>query len=99
MICWPYPESGVNGGRSRPTYTIRSRAFSLLVYTEQPLPTWLFLKKSRNSRRLPVQSRSENALVVIFQAQMGNQGFTLDMAQRVLQLHQLNEEIVLRIKP
>ena len=34
-------------------------AFSLLVHTEQPLPTWLFLKKSRTSRRLPVQSRSE----------------------------------------
>jgi hypothetical protein len=32
------------------------------VHTEQPLPTWLFLKKSRTSRRLPVQSRSENAL-------------------------------------
>jgi hypothetical protein len=38
------------------------RAFSLLVYTEQTLPTWLFLKKSRTSRRLTVQSRSENAL-------------------------------------
>jgi hypothetical protein len=37
-------------------------AFSLPVHTEQPLPTWLFLKKSRTSRRLPVQSRSENAL-------------------------------------
>jgi hypothetical protein len=29
------------------------------VYPEQPLPTWLFLKKSRTSRRLIVQSRSE----------------------------------------
>jgi hypothetical protein len=38
-------------------------AFSLLVYTEQPLPTWLFLKKSRTSLNLTVQSRSENALV------------------------------------
>jgi hypothetical protein len=32
------------------------------VYTEQPLPTWLFLKKSRTSLNLTVQSRSENAL-------------------------------------
>jgi hypothetical protein len=27
--------------------------------------SWLFLKKSRTSRRLPVQSRSENALIQI----------------------------------
>ena len=39
-------------------------AFSLLVHTEQPLPTWLFLKKSRTSRRLTVHSRSENALLL-----------------------------------
>jgi hypothetical protein len=39
-------------------------AFSLLVYTELPLPTWLFLQKSRTSLNLTVQSRSENALVV-----------------------------------
>src|SRR5271156_4275893 len=44
------------------------RAFSLLVHTEQPLPTWLFLKKSHTSRRLPVQSRSENALVSLNQS-------------------------------
>ena len=45
---------------------LTARAFSLLVYTEQPFPTWLFLKKSRTSRRLTVQSRSENALVGYF---------------------------------
>ena len=38
-------------------------AFSLLVYTRQPLSTRLFLKKSRTSLNLTVQSRSENALV------------------------------------
>jgi hypothetical protein len=38
-------------------------AFSLLVLTEQPHPTRLFLKKSRTSLPCPVQSRSENALV------------------------------------
>jgi hypothetical protein len=38
-------------------------AFSLQVYTEQPLPTWLFLKKSRTSLNLTVLSRSENALM------------------------------------
>ena len=42
--------------RNRPT------AFSLLVHTEPLLPTWLFLKKSRTSLNLTVQSRSENAL-------------------------------------
>jgi hypothetical protein len=40
----------------------RLQHFSLLVHTEQPLPTWLFLKKSRTSLNLTVQSRSENAL-------------------------------------
>jgi len=40
----------------------RATAFSLLVYTEQPLPTRLFLKKSRTSLNSTVQSRSENAL-------------------------------------
>jgi hypothetical protein len=30
----------------------------------QPLPTWLFLKKSRTSLKPTVQSRSENALVM-----------------------------------
>ncbi len=38
-------------------------AFSLLVLTEQPRLTRLFLKKSRISLPCPVQSRSENALV------------------------------------
>ena len=42
---------------------VRLQHFSLLVYTEQPLPTWLFLKKSRTSLNLTVQSRSENALI------------------------------------
>jgi hypothetical protein len=37
-------------------------AFSLLVYTRQPLSTRLFLKKSRTSLNPTVQSRSENAL-------------------------------------
>src|SRR5271168_5255628 len=37
-------------------------AVSLLVFTEQPLPSRLFLKKSRTSPDFPVQSRSENAL-------------------------------------
>ena len=46
-------------------------AFSLLVLTEQPVRTWLFLKKSRTSRRLAVQSRSENALVTLLTAKTG----------------------------
>jgi hypothetical protein len=29
------------------------------VYTEHPFPAWLFLKKSRTSLNLKVQSRSE----------------------------------------
>jgi hypothetical protein len=57
----PKTENQVPGGGLCPLRRIR--AFSLLVHTEQPLPTWLFLKKSRTSRRLTVQSRSENALV------------------------------------
>ena len=51
------------GRKSGMLFQPHFRAFSLLVHTEQPLPTWLFLKKSRTSRRLPVQSRSENALI------------------------------------
>ena len=57
----PKTENQVPDGGLCPLRGIR--AFSLLVYTEQTLPTWLFLKKSRTSRRLTVQSRSENALV------------------------------------
>ncbi len=38
-------------------------------------------------------------LVVILQPQVRNQRLTLDMPQRVLQLHQLNKEIMFRIKP
>ena len=41
------------------------KAFSLLVHTEQPIPTRLFTKKSRTSPHSPVQSRSENALVPV----------------------------------
>jgi hypothetical protein len=37
-------------------------AFSLLVYTGQPISARLFLEKRRTSLLLPVQSRSENAL-------------------------------------
>src|SRR6202453_2022115 len=40
-------------------------AFSLLVLTARPHPTRLFLKKSRTSLPCPVQSRSENALVLL----------------------------------
>jgi hypothetical protein len=47
----------VYGGES-----CRSTAFSLLVLTERPHPTRLFLKKSRTSLPCPVQSGSENAL-------------------------------------
>ena len=32
------------------------------MYTRQPLPTRLFLKKSRTQQNMTVQSRSENAL-------------------------------------
>jgi hypothetical protein len=32
------------------------------VYTKQPVPARLFLKKSRILQHLPMQSRSENAL-------------------------------------
>src|SRR5271168_4824714 len=42
----------------------RTKAFSLLVPTEQPISTRLFLKKSRTLPHSPVQSRSENALNV-----------------------------------
>ena len=42
--------------------TTAPTAFSLLVLTEQPHSTRLFLKKSRISLLCPVQSRSENAL-------------------------------------
>ena len=43
-------------------WTTTATAFSLLVLTEQPRLTRLFLKKSRVSLPCPVQSRSENAL-------------------------------------
>ena len=43
---------------------IAATAFSLLVFTKQPLQRRLFLKKSRTSPSCPVQSRSENALEV-----------------------------------
>jgi PIN domain nuclease of toxin-antitoxin system len=38
------------------------------------------------------------SLVIVFQPQVGDQFFAFQMAQRVLQLHQLNEQIVLRIE-
>src|SRR5206468_9455756 len=39
------------------------------------------------------------ALIVILQPQMRDQLFTLQVTQRVLQLHQLNEQIMLRVEP
>src|SRR5579863_10280768 len=39
------------------------------------------------------------ALVVVLTAKVGNELFALQVPQRVLQLHQLDEEIVLRIQP
>ena len=57
-LCEVNPDS-----RPGPLPTIlRTTAFSLLVLTERPHPTRLFLKKSRTSLLCPVQSRSENAL-------------------------------------
>jgi hypothetical protein len=35
--------------------------------------------------------------VVVFQPQMGDQFLTFQVTERVLQLHQLNEEVMLRI--
>jgi hypothetical protein len=49
-------------GKSRMEGSKSAIAFSLLVYTRQPLSTRLFLKKSRTSLNPTVQSRSENAL-------------------------------------
>ena len=40
---------------------------------------------------------SPSYLVVVLEAKVGNQGFTLYVPERVLQLHQLNEEIVFRV--
>jgi hypothetical protein len=61
-----YPVSAVGAPMearvSKPAKILSGRAFSLLVYTEQPIPARLFLKKSRTSLHSPVQSRSENAL-------------------------------------
>src|SRR3954469_1264496 len=39
------------------------------------------------------------ALVVILQAKVGDELLSLEMAQRVLQLHELDEQIVLGIEP
>src|SRR5271155_447632 len=55
----PQPERGP----AKPLHeAFSATAFSLPVYTGQPIPTRLFLKKSRTSPHSPVQSRSENAL-------------------------------------
>ncbi len=48
-------------------------AFSLLGHPKQPLPTWLFLKKSRTSPDSTVQSRSENALEALHGEEQGVQ--------------------------
>jgi hypothetical protein len=42
---------------------------------------------------------SPSCLVVVLEAEVGNQGLALYVAERVLQFHQLNEEIVFRIQP
>src|SRR3954464_12610744 len=39
------------------------------------------------------------ASVVVLETEMGDQFLALNVAQRVLQLHQLNEQVVLRIEP
>jgi hypothetical protein len=49
-------------GASKCFLMLATTAFSLLVYTRQPHPTRLFLKKSRTSLNPTVQSKSENAL-------------------------------------
>ena len=54
----PFLEMSFDGAKPRAC----PKAFSLLVLTERPNPTRLFLKKSRTSLPCPVQSRSENAL-------------------------------------
>ena len=41
--------------------------------------------------------RQINRLVIVFQAQVGNQFLALQMAQGVLQFHQLDEQIMLGI--
>src|SRR5215472_6553276 len=43
-------------------------------------------------------SISETALIVIFQTEMSDQIFTAHPPERVLQLHQLNEDVVLRVE-
>ena len=58
------PPAHIGRGHARGVNQVNptAPAFSLLVYTRQPLPTRLFLKKSRTSLNPTVQSRSENAL-------------------------------------
>ena len=55
-------DAGARPPADRRTAAWDATAFSLLVLTEPPHPTRLFLKKSRTSLPCPVQSRSENAL-------------------------------------
>ena len=58
----PTEQAQLNGQASGEQAVLQLRAFSLLLCTVKRREVRLFLKKSRTSRRLTVQSRSENAL-------------------------------------
>src|SRR4051812_14805956 len=67
---------------------------------QQTLPTLI----SGSADKTPITRPPKNAgcpkapLVVVLTAEMGDEFFALQVPERVLQLHQLNEQIVLRVQ-
>src|SRR5262245_29202989 len=66
---------------------------------QQALPRFTMGRADRTPRTAPPTSTGLVLLVVILTAEMGDQFFALQVPERVLQFHQLNEQVVLGVQP
>src|SRR5450631_2973396 len=67
------------------------------AYFQVRMPAVIYKKMARAFRLEPVRPR-RNRLVVVLGAEVRDQLVALGVAQRVLQLHELDEQVVLRVQ-
>ena len=77
--------------------TLQSRCQGILWDEHSPLSLMVTISPVVNRQRGRGRPR-HTSLVVIFQPQVRDELFPFQMPQRVLQLHRLNEQIMLRIQ-
>src|SRR5262249_31886763 len=88
------PASPSKGAALKIQWPVRSDSTSQLPSGESPHPAQP-LAPTTSGRR----SARKKILIVVFGAKVSDELLAAEMAERILELHQLNEEVVLGVQP